>query len=149
MLHPDFSDMLSALSDAGAEFLVVGAHALAAHGAPRATGDLDVWVRPTPENAERVLHALVAFGAPMQNLSAADFFRPDHVVQIGVEPVRVDLLTAIEAVAFDEAWAERETAEVGGLSLPVLSRRHLIQNKRATGRPQDRADVERLERGRR
>jgi hypothetical protein len=141
-LPTDFRDMLSALSDAGAEFLVVGAYAMAAHGLPRATGDLDVWVRADPANAERVL---VAFGAPTTGLRADDFSVPDQVVQLGVSPYRVDLLTSIDGVTFGEAWPAREEVPMDGLNVPVLSRRHLVQNKRATDRPQDRIDVERLE----
>lgn len=146
-LPTDFRDMLSALSDAGAEYLVVGAHALAVHGTPRATGDLDVWVCADGENAERVLQALVSFGAPTMDLQMDDFATLDRVVQLGVSPYRIDLLTSIDGVTFDEAWPAREEVAVDGLVVPVISRQHLIQNKRAAGRPQDLADVERLERG--
>lgn len=145
MLNPDFSDMLSALSEEGAEFLLVGAYALAAHGVPRATGDMDILVRPTPANAERIWKALIRFGAPLADLSVDDFTVLGRVVQIGVEPCRIDLLTAITGVTFDEAWGDRVVVEVSGLRIPVLSRAHLVQNKRQTGRPQDRADVTRLE----
>ena len=98
MLNRDYVEMLAALSAAGAEYLVVGAHALAAHGAPRATGDLDLWVRPTPENARRVWQALEAFGAPLHELTLGDLSRPDVVFQIGLVPQRIDILTSITGV---------------------------------------------------
>lgn len=147
-LPTDFREMLSALSDAGAEYLVVGAHAMAAYGLPRATGDLDVWVRAERGNAERVLQALVAFGAPVAGLAVDDLVAPDQVIQFGVSPYRIDFLTSIDGVAFDEAWPAREELALPGLTVPLISRAHLIQNKRATDRPHDRADVVRLERGR-
>src|SRR6186997_403579 len=99
----DFVEMLSALSAAGARFLVVGAHALAAHGAPRATGDLDIWIDATPENAAHVLAALRTFGAPLLDLSAADLCTPETVFQIGVPPARIDILTSISGVEFGNA----------------------------------------------
>jgi hypothetical protein len=137
--------MLSALSAAGAEYLVVGAHALAAHGLPRATGDLDVWVHSTPENARRVWRALEEFGAPLHDLTPEDLSRPEVVFQIGVPPRRIDLLTSITGVTFDEAWDHRVTVEIEGASIPVLGRDELVRNKRAVGRTRDLADVEELE----
>jgi hypothetical protein len=140
--------MLSALSAAGAEFLIVGAHALSAHGYPRATGDLDLWVRPTHENAERVWLALERFGAPRRNLSRADLITPDTVYQIGVPPERIDILTSIDGVDFDEAWIGRTQSVISGLSVGILGREQLIKNKRACGRPKDLADVAYLEQNR-
>ena len=96
-MNPDFADILSALSAAGVEFLIVGAHALAAHGVPRATGDLDIWVRPTPDNAARTLRALAAFGAPLSDLSVEDLTRTDTVFQMGLPPARIDILSASQA----------------------------------------------------
>jgi len=144
-MNRDFAEMLSALSDAGAEFLIVGAHALAAHGKPRATGDLDVWVRPTGENAQRVWSALAAFRAPRLGLTQDDLATPGIVFQIGVPPCRIDLLTEISGVAFDEAWERRVVLEIEGQRLPFLSRQDLIANKRAAGRPKDLADLAELE----
>ncbi len=144
-MNRDFRDLLSALNDQGAEYLVVGAHALAAHGHVRATKDLDVWVRPVSENAARVLAALESFGAPLHDLTRADLVKPGIVFQIGVPPVRIDLLTSIDGVAFEEAWKERLRTHFAGVGVGVLSRAHLIRNKRASGRLQDLADVERLE----
>jgi len=144
-LSPDFRDLLSEFNAAGVEYLVIGAYALAAHGRVRATGDLDVWVRPSHENAKRVISALAAFGAPLLDLSEADLTRPDLVFQIGVAPLRIDILTGIDAVDFDGAWANRVTSEFMGQKVPVLSVADLINNKRAVARSQDLADVEWLE----
>lgn len=144
-MNPDFRDMLSALCDAGADFLVVGAYALAAHGFPRATGDLDIWVRPTPENAVRVWTALRQFGAPMSRISMDDFHTPDIVYQIGVAPRRIDILTSVTGLTFDAAWPNRRTVQIEGLSVGFLGRSDLVENKRATGRPKDLADVAWLE----
>jgi hypothetical protein len=133
------------LRDAGAEYLVVGAHALAAHGRPRATGDLDIWVRPTAGNARRVHAALAAFGAPLDELTVEDLTQPDLIYQIGVVPARIDILTGISGVEFAEAWAGRMTIRIGELEVPVIGREALIRNKRAAGRPRDLADVAELE----
>jgi hypothetical protein len=145
-MNPDFSDILSAFAAVGVEFLVVGAYALAAHGLPRATGDIDLWVRNTSENASRVMAALARFGAPLGNITEDDFTTPGMVVQIGVTPRRIDVLTAIDGVEFNEAWRERIELEIDGLQVPVLSRDHLLRNKHATGRPKDLVDARRLER---
>ena len=106
-MSPDFKDLLSEFNAHGVDYLVVGAYALAAHGRIRATGDLDVWVRPVPANAKQVLSALVKFGAPLQDLSEQDLSTPGVVYQIGVAPLRIDILTAIDAVEFEEAWQAR------------------------------------------
>lgn len=140
-MNPDFVEMLSALSAAGVDYLIVGAHALAAHGLPRATGDLDIWVRPAPDNAAHVITALRAFGAPLFDLSEADLARPDTVFQIGVVPNRIDILTAISGVAFGDAWPRRAVITIEGQELPFLSREDLERNKRAAGRPKDIADL--------
>jgi hypothetical protein len=140
-MNPDFVEMLAELHAAGADYLVVGAHALAAHGRPRATGDLDLWVRSTPDNARRVYAALQRFGAPLQDLTVADLASPDVVYQIGVPPARIDILTSISGVTFDEGWASRITTAIGELEVPVLGRDCLIQNKRAAGRLRDVADL--------
>jgi hypothetical protein len=145
MLEPDFRDVLSAFNDACVEYLVVGAFALAGHGIPRATGDLDFWIRVSPDNADRVVRALTAFGAPSHLAMKEAFLAPDMVVQIGVEPVRIDILTSISGVEFDDAYRARLTADVDGVALPILSLDHLIQNKLAAGRKQDLVDVEQLE----
>jgi hypothetical protein len=140
-MNPDFAEMLSALSDAGADYLIVGAHALAAHGLPRATGDLDIWVRPTPANAQRVMSALRVFGAPLFDLSEADLTESTTVFQIGVVPNRIDILTGISGVTFEEAWPRRVAHTIEGQALPFLGRDDLERNKRASGRPKDLADL--------
>ncbi len=144
-MSPDFRDLLSEFNAGRVEYLVVGAYALAAHGRVRATGDLDVWVRPDPGNAKQVIAALKAFGATLHDLGEGDLSRSGTVFQIGVAPLRVDVLTSIDSVEFEEAWRERVIARFAGLEVPVLSARHLIRNKRAVGRTQDIADVEWLE----
>ena len=145
MLSRDFRDILSAFSDAGVEYLLVGAYALSAHGLLRATGDIDLWVRPTAENAGRVHRALMAFGVPAEQVSAEDFTRPGSVVQLGVPPLRIDILTSISGVEFPEAWEARTAVELDGVNVPVLSRAHLVVNKRAADRPKDRLDLRWLE----
>lgn len=143
-MNQDFVEMLSALSEAGADFLLVGAHALAAHGRPRATGDLDIWVRPTHENASRVWAALLRFGAPLHEISLVDLRTPGVVFQIGLVPSRIDLLTSISGVEFDDAWNNRITISVSGVTIPTIGREDLIRNKLAAGRPRDLADAAEL-----
>lgn len=144
-MNRDFRDLLAEFNAHGVEYLVVGAHALAAHGHVRATKDLDVWVRPAEANAKRVIAALRAFGAPLHDLSDADLAVPGVVFQIGVPPLRIDVLTAIDGVTFKEAWPARVQTAFADISVTVLSKQHTIQNKRAAGRTQDLADIERLE----
>jgi hypothetical protein len=140
-MNRDFVEMLSALSAEGVEFLLVGAYAMAAHGWPRATGDIDIWVNPTSENAERVLRALRRYGAPLFDLTSADLKRTDTVFQIGVPPSRVDILSGVTGLTFEEAWSSRITAPVGDLTVPVIGFDALLKNKLAAGRPKDLADV--------
>ena len=142
----DFRDFLAELVRADVRFLVIGAHALGAHGVPRATVDLDVWIARTPENAHRVWMALAAFGAPLDalNIQEADFTRPDVVAQFGLPPYRIDLLTGVSGVSFDEAWPDRLEADFGDVRVPFLGRAALIRNKRASGRTKDLADLESL-----
>lgn len=146
-MNRDFEEMLAALCDQGAEFLLVGAYALAAHGLPRSTGDIDLWVRPTPENAERVWKALIQFGAPLSKLTREDLQEPGVVFQIGLPPNRIDILNRISGVDFQAAWANRMEIRVGSRQIPVLGREELVLNKRRTGRPKDLLDVQALENG--
>ncbi len=143
--NPDFNDLLSALSAEGAEFLIVGAHAVMFYTAPRYTKDLDIWVHSTPENAERVYRALRSFGAPLSDLTAADLATAGTIFQIGVAPNRIDILTSLDAVSFETAWQRRSTSTYGGVPIAILSVEDLLTNKRAVGRKQDLLDVERLE----
>lgn len=138
MLNPDFRDILSCLNEEGVEFLVVGAYALAAHGFVRATGDIDIWVRSTPANAKKVL---TRFGSPLTNISDQDFTRTDVVVQLGVEPCRVDLITSVDGLEFDAAWRSRVNVVVDGLEIAIPSKTDLLKNKTATNRDKDQGDI--------
>ena len=142
----DFRELLAELVRANARFLVVGAHALSVHGVPRATVDLDVWVDPSPENAKLVWAALAAFGAPLRSLGIleSDFARPDMVAQIGLPPWRIDIMTGISGVTFEEAWGDRVESEFDGVRVPFIGRAAYIRNKRASGRLKDLADIESL-----
>lgn len=146
-LNEDFQDLLVALADAGADFLVVGAHALAVHGVVRATGDLDVLVRPTLANADRVFAALRAFGAPVgaHGVTRDDLAAPGTVYQLGLPPRRIDILTSLSGVDYDSAARGALTTTVGEVSFRVPGRRALIANKIAAGRPKDLEDARRLE----
>ena len=141
MLNPDFKDMLLCLQEEKVEFLLVGAYAIAAHGNPRATGDMDLWIKPDPDNGQRVIRALQAFSAPTSCLSVDDFVKDDTIVQIGVVPCRIDLMTGIEAVRFDEAWENRVAASVDGLTLFVISKADMLKNKLALNRDKDKSDI--------
>jgi hypothetical protein len=145
VLNPDFKDMLCAFNAEGVEYLVVGAYAMAAHGFPRATGDLDFWIRSTPENADRVLRSLTAFGAPLDKISRTDLLTPDLVLQFGIEPSRIDILTSIDGVTFDDAYPKRVTTRLDDVDVPLLGLAELIRNKRILGRPKDIADVASLQ----
>jgi hypothetical protein len=144
LLNSDFRDILSAFCEEKVEFMLVGAYAVAAHGLPRATGDIDLWIERSEKNAERVWAALAKFGAPLQNLSKRDFLMPGTVVQLGVTPRRIDILTQITGVGYVEAKPQRTFIDLEGMKIPVIGLTHLLQNKSAVGRPQDRADVARL-----
>src|SRR3989442_14614229 len=144
-MNQDFIDLLRAFADAEVRFLVVGAYALALHGRPRATGDLDVWVEATPQNAARVMRALAAFGAPLTEIAEADFAHEGVTYQIGVPPGRIDILTDLTGITFHEAWAERVRRPFGPVEVDFIGRASFIRNKRATGRPKDLGDIEGLE----
>lgn len=141
----DFVDLLRVLSARNARFLVVGGYALGQHGHPRATGDLDIWVEASPENARRVHGALAEFGAPIRDLSVDELAAPGIVFQMGAAPYRIDILTEISGVDFASAWTRRVTGRIGDEPCPVIGIEDLICNKRATGRPKDVLDAEVLE----
>jgi hypothetical protein len=142
-LPRDWQEFLSSLNASRVKFLLVGAHALAAHGVPRYTGDLDVWVAPAAANAKRVLEALRSFGfGSLKGLSAADFQKPDMVIAQGTPPLRIDLLTSISGCDFASAWRRRVTTTLGGETVAVLGLEDLRANKKAAGRPKDLLDVE-------
>jgi hypothetical protein len=145
VLNSDYKDMLRALLDNKVKFLLVGAYAMGAHGYPRATGDIDIWVEPSVDNSRRVYRSLVTFGAPLHEIDEATFTKSGIVFQIGVAPRRIDIITAISGVMFDQAYQNCQIIEIEELPIPILSRSDLIKNKRATGREKDRLDADRLE----
>lgn len=142
----DFRDLLKELVAGEARFLIVGAHALSAHGVPRATVDLDIWIRSDADNAQRVYEALARFGAPLDALgvTVSDFTQAEMVAQFGLPPHRVDILTSISGVSFDDAWEDRLEGDVEGIRVPIIGLRSFVLNKRASGRKKDLADLESL-----
>jgi hypothetical protein len=145
MLNEDYKDMLHALSEEKVRFLLVGAYALAAHGYPRATMDIDIWVMPSPQNADAVLRALHRFGAPLHNLSKEDLQKDGTIFQIGVAPRRIDIITTASGLQFEDAYEKSLSLNIEGIELHIPSIDDLIRNKRAVGRTKDMADVEALE----
>ena len=145
MLNEDYREMLAALAAERAKFLLVGAYAMAAHGYPRATMDIDLWVMPTRENAEAVLRALRRFGAPLHDLTREDLERDGTIFQIGVAPRRIDIMTTASGLEFGDAFAHAIVVKIEGLEVFVPSVADLIRNKRASGRTKDLADAEALE----
>lgn len=143
-LDRDFNEFVASFIAHDVRFLIVGGYALAVHGVPRATGDLDTWVVMSDENSERIMDALRDFGFGAVGIEAEDFKRSESVVQLGFPPFRIDILTTIDGVQFEQAWARRVEVEIGGLLIPFIGRDDLIANKIAVGRPQDVADVRRL-----
>lgn len=144
-LTKDFIEFIECCDGRDVRFLIVGGYALAAHGHPRATKDLDIWLLIDARNADRVVEALEDFGMGSLGLNASDFLEPDVVIQLGYAPIRIDLLTSISGVDFEEAWPNRIVLDVGGIEAGFISVDDLIRNKRATGRPQDLVDVQILE----
>lgn len=143
-VQPDFRDLLASLNSHGVEYVIVGGYALAFHGAPRFTGGLDIHVRPDPENAERVLRALADLGCRFPDLDVDDFQDPNKIVQLGVPPVRVDLMTSITGVSWDDADAGKAGGTYGDVPVFFLGREQYVANKRALGRMKDLADLEAL-----
>ena len=144
-IYQDFKELFESFKEHDVEFVLVGGYALAFHGVPRYTGDIDVLVNPTPANAEKILIALSDFGFANLDLAAEDFCAPDRVVQLGMPPVRIDILTSLTGVGWDEAIGSAEAGDFGDIQIPVIGKQALINNKKATGRTQDLADVEALE----
>jgi len=143
-LNEDYKEMLQGLLDQKVEFIVVGAYALAAHGFPRATGDIDIWVKPDENNSKKVYKALAGFGAPINEIREDEFSQPGLIFQIGVVPRRIDIITKIDAVEFEEADSDKIFVDIDGLKVPVLSVDKLIKNKMATGREKDLLDAKLL-----
>ena len=144
-MNRDFVELLQAFVAADVRFLVVGAYALAVHGRPRGTGDLDVWIDATPDNALRVWRALAAFGAPLINMTVDVFSRPGETYQMGLPPGRIDVLTELTGLTFAEAWPERVRNMFDIVEVDFIGRASFIRNKRATGRPKDLSDVDGLD----
>jgi len=143
-LDKDFNEFVELFLEHNVRFLIVGGYALAAHGLPRATGDLDAWVWVNPENAQNIMSALNAFGFQNLSLTESDFSKEDSIIQLGYPPFRIDILTSIDGVVFDQAWEKKIVVELNGMNVPFIGRDDLITNKKAAGRPQDIADVSRL-----
>ena len=145
MLNSDYREMLSILNEEKVDYLIVGAYAMAAHGVPRATGDIDIFVRATPANSKKIYRALARFGAPLAELDSNQFSEEGIVLQIGVAPCRIDILTQIDGVDFDEAEQGRVVFEIEEMAIPFIGLAELKKNKLATGRVRDRLDVELLD----
>jgi hypothetical protein len=143
-LAPDFNEFCGLLNARGVEFVIVGAHALAFHGAPRFTGDLDILVRPTESNAQRLLQAIGEFGFPTNSLSVAKIVSPRSIIEMGVVPVQIHVMSQIDGVTWDEVWASREVGPLGTRGVAFIGREAFLRNKRAAGRPKDLADIEAL-----
>jgi hypothetical protein len=143
-VQPDFRDLLALLNEHKVEYLIVGGYALAFHGAPRFTGDIDILVRPSQENARRVLQAIAAFGFEFPTLTVDDFQNPNQVVQLGVPPVRIDLITSLTGVSWEEADSSKVVGHFGDVNVHYIGREQFIANKRATGRKKDLSDIEAL-----
>ena len=140
--HPDFKELLELFNNLNVEYLIVGAYALAFYGAPRNTGDIDLFVNPTPENAEKIISALHAFGFGSLGLSPVEFTKPGQVIQLGVAPVRIDLLTSLSGVGWTEAESGKVDGTYGDVPVFYIGKREYVTNKRATGRTKDKADIE-------
>ena len=143
-LYPDFKELLALFNARNVEYTITGGYALAFHGAPRYTGDLDIFVRPDPQNAQRVVEALSAFGFASLDIGVKDFASPEKVLQLGFPPVRVDIITSLTGVSWEEVYAGRIGGSYGDVPVHFIGRKEFIANKRATGRPQDLADLEAL-----
>ena len=143
-LSSDWREFIALLNSTSVEYLLVGGHAVAYHGYPRFTGDIDFFVSANPGNAERLERVLGAFGFGNVGIRREDFLEPNMVIQLGRPPNRIDLLTSIDGVRFDEAWLDRAWADIDGLAVPIIGKSDLIRNKTASGRPQDLADLDAL-----
>ena len=146
-INSDFKDLLRDLNEAGVRYPSVGGYAVMVYAEPRYTKDLDVWVDPAAANAERLFVALAQFGAPTRDILPSDFTEPEVFFQIGIEPVRIDIMTSVPGLDFDAAWERKAIVDFGGESAPVLCCEKVVKSKKAAGRSRDRQDVRRLARG--
>lgn len=143
-LEPDFNEFCSLLNAHHVEFVIVGAYALAFHGAPRYTGDLDLLVRPTEENGQRLLDAITAFGFPTAPVTPRDIVVGRKVIQMGVPPIQLHVMSAIDGVTWDEVWTGREQGRLGDQEVSFIGQKEFLKNKRAAGREKDLADIDAL-----
>ncbi len=144
VLNQDFKEFLQSLNDNNVRYLIIGGYALAFHGHPRYTKDLDIWVAMDEDNAARITHALDDFGFASLNLKANDFLEPDTIIQLGYPPSRIDILIGLEGAIFDECYANRQVELIDGVPVNVIDRANLVRLKREAGRPQDLADIDNL-----
>ncbi len=144
-LYPDFKELLTLFIGKKIDFLIIGGYALALHGYPRFTGDLDIFINNSRDNVSKIVQALDEFGFGSLGLTAEDFLQRETVIQLGVAPVRVDLLTSLSGLSWNEADSNKVIREMNGLMIPFISKSDLIQNKKASGRLQDLADIEHLQ----
>lgn len=142
--HPDWKEFLGLLNSSRVEYLIVGAHALGLHGIPRYTRDIDIFVRMEPENAARLEMVMHTFGFASAGITANDFLTPNRIIQLGIDPYRIDLLTTISGVEFEDAWSDRVSGKLDGVPVSFLSVRAFRKNKLAAGRPKDLADLDSL-----
>lgn len=145
ILEPDFLDFIRLLNRHRVKYLIVGAHALAFYGHPRNTGDLDIWVKPSEENASKLIDVLTEFGFGSLKLTKEDFMKENYVTQLGYPPLRIDILNSISGVSFDDAYSNKMEGIVSGVSLKFIGTSEFLTNKRATGRPKDLGDINELE----
>jgi hypothetical protein len=144
-IQSDFKDLLELFNKHQINYLIVGGYALAFHGAPRMTGDIDLFVEPSPQNAQKILTALKEFGFSGADLNVEDFILPEKVIQLGVSPVRVDILTSLSGVSWEQAYKSRENGQYGGVDVFYIGKAAFLANKKAIGRRKDEADIEALE----
>lgn len=140
-VNPDYKDLLKELNARGVRYVVIGTHALIYYTEPRFTKDMDIWIEPTPDNAAKIYEALKAFGAPLQSIHIEDFTNPKNIYQIGISPSRIDIIMGISGVTFPTAWRNKKQVKYGDVRINILSADDLLRNKKASGRPQDLADV--------
>ncbi|MFA5866029.1 MAG: nucleotidyltransferase [Phycisphaerae bacterium] len=144
-VNPDYKDLLKELNARGVKYVVIGTHALIYYTEPRFTKDLDVWVEPTRENAQRIYEALKAFGAPLRDVGLEDFADPQTIYQIGISPCRIDIVMGVSGVKFPTAWRNKKQVHYGDIRINILSSKDLLRNKKASGRPQDISDAYQLQ----
>ena len=144
-LPEDFKDFLKLLNSHGVEYLLIGGYAVAYHGYIRTTQDIDLWIRLSPDNAQRIAEAIAEFGFAPEGMKPEIFLQPDKIIKMGVPPLRIEVLTSVSGVAFDECYRTRETVDMGDYTIPIINREMLMKNKKASGRMKDLADVENLE----